>query len=163
MIKESRKVLKFNNGQKRVAIPRKVMDFLELENDSYLDFIIEGNEVKLKKKISNEDINRENYNEMKEHVRNKKYTALNEDMWNDHTLNMNEMITLCVVLRWYDERVGYSYPTYEELKIGTSIRSNATIKKALKGLEEKGYIKQEKLFDSYNKYYVLKEEFIYVK
>lgn len=49
MIKETRKILKFSNRQKRVAIPRKVMDFLELENDSYLDFIIEGDKVIIQK------------------------------------------------------------------------------------------------------------------
>lgn len=49
MIKETRKILKCNNRQKRIAIPRKIMDFLELEDDSYLDFIIEGTKVIIQK------------------------------------------------------------------------------------------------------------------
>lgn len=161
MIKETRKILKLSNRQKRVAIPRKIMDFLELEDDSYLDFIIEGDKVIIQKGNPNEGVNKDNYEIMKEYVRNKRYTILNERMWDEHILNTREIAIFTVLLRWYDERVGYSYPTYEELKTGSCIHSNITIKKALKGLEEKGYIKQEKLFGSYNKYCILKKEWLY--
>lgn len=42
-----RKVVLQGNGQSKIAIPRIVRDVLKLENKDSIQFIIEGNEVKI--------------------------------------------------------------------------------------------------------------------
>ena len=64
-------------------------------------------------------------------------------------------IVLITILSYYNKDNGYSYPTQKRLMADTCIKDRKTLQKAIKELEEEGYIRKEAFRGSRNKYYIL--------
>lgn len=84
------------------------------------------------------------------------YTIINNDIFDDENLDTNELAVLLVLIRYYNKSKGYAYPSYDNLKQGSKIKTNARISRTLKSLEEKEYIKKEVLKGKGSKYFILK-------
>lgn len=84
------------------------------------------------------------------------YTIVNNEIFEDENLDTNELAVLVVLIRYYNKDKKYAYPSYEVLRKGSKIKSDARISRTLKSLEEKGYIKKEVLKGKGSKYFILK-------
>lgn len=66
-----------------------------------------------------------------------------QSIWKDSQLKSNEKYILIYLISYHNKKLGYSFPTYEQIQEGTGISRN-TVAKVLKNLENKGYITRDK-------------------
>jgi DNA-binding GntR family transcriptional regulator len=61
---------------------------------------------------------------------------------------------LIAILSYYNTGYGYSYPTQKRLMADTCIKDRKTLAKAIKELEEEGYIRKQTIKGKGNKYFI---------
>lgn len=71
------------------------------------------------------------------------YTIIDNAIWKDHNIKGYEKLVLIYLVRNFNVNYGYSFPTREQIQEATGIGNNA-LNRALKSLEEKGYITRSK-------------------
>ena len=71
------------------------------------------------------------------------YAKFEKSIWKDTQIKGNEKYILIYLISYHNKKLGYSFPTYEQIQEGTGISRN-TVAKLLKSLENKGYITRDK-------------------
>lgn len=78
---------------------------------------------------------------------------------NDTNLKPSEKVLLSSLILYYNSKLGYSYPNYEQLQVALSTNRKATVATTIKSLEDKGYIIIQKARGNKNIYYINKHLF----
>ena len=82
----------------------------------------------------------------------KNVVKFDEFLFTNKELNCNEIVMLKILFKYYNEKIGYSYPTYEILMDCMHCKSRTTVSRTLKSLVKKGYIVIDK--QKNNRYYI---------
>lgn len=82
----------------------------------------------------------------------KDYLAFNNYIFKAENLSLEEGYMMQVLFQFYNEALGYAYPTYKALMKACKTNRQAKISKILKSLVAKGYITVEK--HGNNRYYI---------
>ena len=82
----------------------------------------------------------------------KNIVKFDEFLFINKDLNCNEIVMLKILFKYHNEKIGYSYPTYEILMDSIHCKSRTTISRTLKSLVKKGYIAIDK--QKNNRYYI---------
>lgn len=84
------------------------------------------------------------------------FTIINNKIFEDENLSIQEQSILIALISYYNENKGYSFPAYKQLKARCKINDNRTLNKNVNSLVVKGYLKKETLKGVGCKYYILK-------
>lgn len=71
------------------------------------------------------------------------YTIIDNNIFHDKDLNMQQAFVFMAIISYYNKQKGYAYPSYAKLKDRAKISDNRTLIKAIRYLEENGYIERE--------------------
>ena len=82
----------------------------------------------------------------------KNIVKFDEFLFTNKDLNCNEIVMLKILFKYHNEKIGYSYPTYEILMDSMHCKSRTTVSRTLKSLVKKGYIVIDK--QKNNRYYI---------
>ena len=82
----------------------------------------------------------------------KNVVKFDEFLFINKDLNCNEIVMLKILFKYHNEKIGYSYPTYEILMDCMHCKSRTTVSRTLKSLIKKGYIVIDK--QKNNRYYI---------
>lgn len=83
------------------------------------------------------------------------YTIIDNNIFHDKDLNMQQAFVFMAIISYYNKQKGYAYPSYAKLKDRAKISDDRTLIKAIKYLEENGYIRREIRKGIGIKYYIL--------
>ena len=83
------------------------------------------------------------------------YTIIDNNIFHDKDLNMQQAFVFMAIISYYNKKKGYAYPSYAKLKDRAKISDNRTLIKAIRYLEENGYIEREVVKGKGVKYQVI--------